>query len=91
MNRRITLLLSSIVAGAIGILGMTPMASASVSAPHSPAGHHVTVINLQSAYQAQLAHPHKQGPIAGISYAPGKQPKAARSGNACTEPHCPMS
>ena len=53
VRRHITLLLSSIVAAAIGIFGMTPMASASVSAPGSPNGHQVTVINLQAAYQAQ--------------------------------------
>jgi len=91
VRRPITLLLSSIVVAAIGIFGMVPMASASVSAQGAPAGHKVTVINLQAAYQTGLAHPHKQGPIAGISYAPGKQPKAAHTASLCIEPDCPMS
>jgi hypothetical protein len=65
--------------------------SASSVASGAPSGHRVTVISLQAAYQAQLAHPHKQGPIAGISYAPGKQPKAARTASLCIEPDCPMS
>jgi hypothetical protein len=67
------------------------MASASVSAPGSPNGHQVTVINLQAAYQAQMAHPHKPGKIAGVVPGVHKQPRKSSPAASCVEPdHCPL-
>jgi serine protease len=48
------------------------------------------VINLRAAYEARLGHT-KPGPISGIVYGRGKQPKAAGTGNSCSEPDCVVS
>lgn len=66
------------------------MASASVPAPLSAAGHPVTVVNLQQNYLAKLAVHHKQGRISGIVYPRNKQPKPGTPNSTCSEPHCPL-
>ena len=78
----------------VSLLGVTVAAQASAQArPHS-ATHlpGVRVINLHRAYEARLGHT-KPGKIAGIAYARGAAPKAARTRRAsqasCTEPACP--
>ena len=65
------------------------MASASVSAPRSPAGHNVTVINLSVPQGAALAHV-KLGKIGGPVYARSKQPKPSPTSGSCAEPACPL-
>ena len=89
MHKLKVLLLSSIAAGVIGVFGMAPMASASLPAQSSPAGHKVTVINLSVSSKGALAHV-KLGKIGGPVYARGKQPKAAQTGGSCAEPNCPL-
>jgi hypothetical protein len=48
-----------------------------------------TVINLHRAYLAHLGRT-KAAKIAGVMYARGKAPKAAKVTTSCTEPNCPL-
>jgi hypothetical protein len=89
MNRFLTLVPS--VAAAILTLGLTAAGPAAAGTAQSAGSHGapVHVINLHRAYEARLGHT-KHGRIAGITYARGKQPKAGRRVNGCTEPDCPL-
>lgn len=64
-------------------------AAAGTSRGHETPTPGVHVINLHNAYEARLGHA-KLGPISGIVYGRGKQPKSPGSAIGCTEPNCPV-
>ena len=75
---------------AVGLTGTATVAQAQTHSRPRPAPYQAKAINLHRAFEAALGHT-KPGKISGITYALGRQPKAAnRVHRSCTEPNCPL-
>jgi hypothetical protein len=89
-------MLKRVLAGtAVAVVSLMAAATAAQAQVTSPAkaprpAPHAKVIGLHHAYLAHLGHT-KAAKIAGIVYAKGKRPKAAKKAHAaCSEPNCPL-
>jgi len=83
--------LAGAAVAAVSLMSAATAAQAQAITPAPPAtpAPHATVINLHRAYLAHLGHT-KAAKIAGVMYARGKAPKAAKVTTSCTEPNCPL-
>jgi serine protease len=88
-------MLKRVLAGtAVAVMSLMPAATAAqaqavTAAPAAKPAPRATVMDLHHAYLAHLGHT-KPGKIAGIMYARGKRPQAAKTATSCSEPNCPL-
>jgi serine protease len=82
-------LITAVAASGVAVLGLAATAPGlALASKPGGLGPRVQVINLHAAYEDHLGHT-KAGKIA-ITYARGKQPRAANTNASCAEPDCPL-